>query len=151
MTAERVQQLLDMERFREISRSLSLNEESKGRSMKGATLKKNISDIFQCLICFNKIKQDAMLCPHCSKLWCKGCITKWLLERKSECPHCREHLTPRNLVNCRFASDLSNAIDDIPEQGKLLADPSKRNFNSFSKVIFSVSSLLPFCPFSHLP
>lgn len=60
-----------------------------------------------------------MLCPHCSKLWCKSCITKWLLERKSECPHCRTHLTPRQLVNCRFASDLSNAIDDMPELGNL--------------------------------
>lgn len=40
------------------------------------------------------------------------------MERKSECPHCRNHLTPRQLVNCRFATDLSNAIDDIPEAGK---------------------------------
>ena len=35
------------------------------------------------------------------------------MERKSECPHCRNHLTPRQLVNCRFAADISEAIDDL--------------------------------------
>lgn len=33
------------------------------------------------------------MCPYCSKLCCKECIEKWLLEEdKNECPHCRSIL-----------------------------------------------------------
>lgn len=55
MSAESLQNLFTMERMHELTRGLRLAEEGKGRSIKNATIKKNISDIFQCLICFNKI------------------------------------------------------------------------------------------------
>ena len=103
--------------LKELKRQLRLSEEAKAKSFKSASLKKNISDIFQCLIWFNTISKQAMLCPHWSKVWCQSWIFKWLNERKSECPNCRNNLTINQLVNCRFASELTNVIDDIPDQG----------------------------------
>ena len=119
MSSGNIQNQQVMERFRLIARNMKQSEESKGKSMQVKSIKKNINDIFKWLIWFNKISKDAMLCPYCSKLWWHSCISKWLLERKSEWPHCRNSLTTRQLVNWRFVSDISDAINDLNDVGGL--------------------------------
>jgi hypothetical protein len=47
MSAENMHNLFSMGRLQDLTKNLLLSEESKGRSSKGATFKKNISEIFQ--------------------------------------------------------------------------------------------------------
>ena len=57
-----------------------------------------LADVFRCFICMDKLR-DARLCPHCSKLCCFACIRRWLVEQRSQCPHCRLPLRPHELVS----------------------------------------------------
>ena len=117
-----------LKRLNGITRSFSFQDKLKGSSELSMTsVKRKLTDIFKCLICFNKITKDALLCPHCSKLWCARCINQWLVERKSECPHCRMHLTPRQLVNCRFAGEISDAMQDISDVTPVVETCDKHN------------------------
>ncbi len=68
MSSDNFQSIIAMERLHQMTRELSSQEENKDRDFKRETIKKNLSDIFQCLICYSKISKDAMLCPHRSKL-----------------------------------------------------------------------------------
>lgn len=54
-----------------------------------------LNDVFRCFICMQKLN-EAHLCPHCSKLCCFMCISRWLNERRT-CPHCRQTLTSADL------------------------------------------------------
>ena len=62
------------------------------------TLSNNILAIIKCYICLGKIKNPCM-CPLCQKLTCEECIKKWLLEKKSQCPHCRVNLNYNQLMS----------------------------------------------------
>ncbi|CAI9612098.1 unnamed protein product [Staurois parvus] len=57
--------------------------------------------------------RDARLCPHCSKLCCFSCIRRWLTEQRAQCPHCRAPLQLRELVNCRWAEEVTQRLDTL--------------------------------------
>ena len=72
-----------------------------------------LQDILSCFICFERVKEPHM-CPTCSKICCLSCISKWLTERRSQCPHCRAPLFVSGLVNCRFMEDVSHVQLSLP-------------------------------------
>ncbi|KAI8924433.1 hypothetical protein BC831DRAFT_465634 [Entophlyctis helioformis] len=59
------------------------------------------------------------MCPSCSKVGCEACVKKWLVEEKSQCPHCRSPLHASQLVHCRFMDDLASQL-----HGLVLASPT---------------------------
>ncbi|XP_030683760.1 E3 ubiquitin-protein ligase TRIM37 isoform X2 [Nomascus leucogenys] len=71
-----------------------------------------IAEVFRCFICMEKLR-DARLCPHCSKLCCFSCIRRWLTEQRAQCPHCRAPLQLRELVNCRWAEEITQQLDTL--------------------------------------
>ncbi|XP_034496999.1 E3 ubiquitin-protein ligase TRIM37 isoform X13 [Ailuropoda melanoleuca] len=73
---------------------------------------KSIAEVFRCFICMEKLR-DARLCPHCSKLCCFSCIRRWLTEQRAQCPHCRAPLQLRELVNCRWAEEVTQQLDTL--------------------------------------
>ncbi|XP_042298405.1 E3 ubiquitin-protein ligase TRIM37 [Sceloporus undulatus] len=72
----------------------------------------SIAEVFRCYICMEKLR-DARLCPHCSKLCCFSCIRRWLTEQRAQCPHCRAPLQLRELVNCRWAEEVTQQLDTL--------------------------------------
>ncbi|XP_068187412.1 E3 ubiquitin-protein ligase TRIM37 isoform X3 [Antennarius striatus] len=72
----------------------------------------SIAEVFRCFICMEKLR-DARLCPHCSKLCCFSCIRRWLTEQRAQCPHCRAALQLRELVNCRWAEEVTQQLDTL--------------------------------------
>ncbi|XP_021700141.1 E3 ubiquitin-protein ligase TRIM37 isoform X2 [Aedes aegypti] len=77
-------------------------------------LRETISDVFRCFICMEKL-QEAHLCPHCSKLCCYLCISRWLTEQRRQCPHCRATLHVSDLVNCRWFEDVAVHIENLQQ------------------------------------
>lgn len=71
----------------------------------------SLNDVFRCFICMEKL-QDAHLCPHCSKLCCYLCISRWLNEQRRQCPHCRAPLNVTELVNCRWLEEVRRAFEE---------------------------------------
>ncbi|XP_005095413.1 E3 ubiquitin-protein ligase TRIM37 isoform X2 [Aplysia californica] len=71
-----------------------------------------MAEVFRCVICMEKLR-DARLCPHCSKLCCFPCIRRWLTEQRSQCPHCRASLHIHELVNCRWAEEVTQQLDTL--------------------------------------
>nr|CAD7198930.1 unnamed protein product [Timema douglasi] len=71
-----------------------------------------LAEVFRCFICMEKLR-DAHLCPHCSKLCCYVCIRRWLTEQRSQCPHCRASLHLNELVNCRWAEEVTQQLDTL--------------------------------------
>ena len=71
-----------------------------------------LDEILKCVICYDKLI-DAKMCPFCSKLCCKMCIHRWLLENRSQCPHCRSGLRLDQLVTCRFLNDITQALENL--------------------------------------
>ncbi|KAL7041942.1 hypothetical protein ACKWTF_000966 [Chironomus riparius] len=69
-------------------------------------------DVFRCFICMEKL-QDAHLCPFCSKLCCYVCISRWLVEQRKQCPHCRAPLHVHELVNCRWFEEVANQVESL--------------------------------------
>lgn len=59
--------------------------------------------------------QDAHLCPHCSKLCCFLCITRWLTEQRRQCPHCRATLHVSDLVNCRWFEEVAVQVENLQQ------------------------------------
>jgi len=84
---------------------------------RSATLN-NIEAIIKCYICLGKIKNPCM-CPVCQKLTCEECIGKWLVEKKSQCPHCRVNLNINQLIRLSFMTDVANYIDKINSSKKI--------------------------------
>ncbi|XP_041349758.1 E3 ubiquitin-protein ligase TRIM37-like [Gigantopelta aegis] len=72
----------------------------------------SLAEVFRCFICMEKLR-DARLCPHCSKLCCFPCIRRWLTEQRSQCPHCRAPLHLHELVNCRWAEEVTQQLDTL--------------------------------------
>ncbi|XP_033627002.1 E3 ubiquitin-protein ligase TRIM37-like [Asterias rubens] len=79
--------------------------------MEEATVE-SLAEVFRCFICMEKLR-DARLCPHCSKLCCFLCIRRWLTEQRYQCPHCRAPLQLHELVNCRWAEEVTNQLDTL--------------------------------------
>lgn len=80
----------------------------------------SIQEIFRCFICMENLR-DARMCPRCSKLCCKQCIQRWLSETRPQCPHCRAALHIHDLVNCRWAEEVTQQLDNLqsnPAKGK---------------------------------
>lgn len=72
----------------------------------------SIEEIFRCPICLGRVK-NAQMCPTCSKMCCGNCIKRWLTEQRSQCPHCRSPLHVTQLINCRFAAEISTELDRL--------------------------------------
>ncbi|XP_058820505.1 E3 ubiquitin-protein ligase TRIM37-like isoform X3 [Topomyia yanbarensis] len=77
-------------------------------------LPETINDVFRCFICMEKL-QEAHLCPHCSKLCCYLCISRWLTEQRRQCPHCRATLHVSELVNCRWFEEVAVHIENLQQ------------------------------------
>ena len=93
--------------------SLSLKSETDNKN----TLMSNVQDIIKCYICLGKIKNPCM-CPKCQKLTCEECIEKWLIEKKSQCPHCRTTLNYNQIIHVSFMTDVANYIEKINKAKK---------------------------------
>jgi tripartite motif-containing protein 37 len=65
--------------------------------------------------------RNARLCPHCSKLCCNECISRWLTEQRSQCPHCRASLQISELVNCRWAEEITQRLDTLQQCSSMLS------------------------------
>ncbi|KFM80294.1 E3 ubiquitin-protein ligase TRIM37, partial [Stegodyphus mimosarum] len=85
----------------------------------------SLAEVFRCFICMEKLK-DAHLCPHCSKLCCYTCIRRWLTEQRSQCPHCRASLHMHELVNCRWAEEVTQQLDTLQLVGAVKGDTSEK-------------------------
>jgi hypothetical protein len=72
--------------------------------------------------------RNARLCPKCSKLCCYACIHRWLTEQRSQCPHCRAPLQINELVNCRWAEEVTQRLDTLQQCGA--AHNSKSKFKN---------------------
>ncbi|CAF0875972.1 unnamed protein product [Didymodactylos carnosus] len=72
----------------------------------------SLAEVFRCFICMEKLR-DARLCPHCSKLCCFPCIRRWLTDQRQQCPHCRASLRLHDLVNCRWAEEVTIQLDSL--------------------------------------
>lgn len=59
--------------------------------------------------------QEAHLCPHCSKLCCYLCISRWLNEQRRQCPHCRAPLNVEELVNCRWLEEVALQVESLQQ------------------------------------
>ena len=73
----------------------------------------SLNDVFRCFICMQKL-QNAHLCPHCSKLCCHLCISRWL-KQQAHCPHCRTALHDSELVNCRWLEDVAHEVESLQQ------------------------------------
>ncbi|XP_041749887.2 E3 ubiquitin-protein ligase TRIM37 isoform X2 [Coregonus clupeaformis] len=99
----------------------------------------SIAEVFRCFICMEKLR-DARLCPHCSKLCCFSCIRRWLTEQRAQCPHCRAPLQLRELVNCRWAEEVTQQLDTLQ-----LCNLSKHEENDKDKCENHHEKLSVFC------
>ncbi|KAK9536908.1 hypothetical protein VZT92_006661 [Zoarces viviparus] len=99
----------------------------------------SIAEVFRCFICMEKLR-DARLCPHCSKLCCFSCIRRWLTEQRAQCPHCRAPLQLRELVNCRWAEEVTQQLDTLQ-----LCNLTKHEDNDKDKCENHLEKLSVFC------
>ncbi|CAF4530792.1 unnamed protein product [Rotaria socialis] len=81
-------------------------------SSNGTASVESLAEVFRCFICMEKLR-DARLCPHCSKLCCYPCIRRWLTDQRQQCPHCRATLRLHDLVNCRWAEEVTSQLDSL--------------------------------------
>lgn len=89
--------------------------------------------------------RNARLCPHCSKLCCYACIHRWLTEQRSQCPHCRAPLNINELVNCRWAEEVTQRLDTLQQCGSLHNKQRSRmltNYDSTDDSGFNATSCL---------
>lgn len=80
---------------------------------------------------------NARLCPHCSKLCCFTCISRWLTETRSQCPHCRAPLQLNELVNCRWAEEITMRLDTLQQCNSLLLAATGRKPGARSMIMNS--------------
>ncbi|XP_022915046.1 E3 ubiquitin-protein ligase TRIM37-like [Onthophagus taurus] len=91
----------------------------------------NVSDssltgVFKCFICASQV-QDAHLCPHCSKLFCYDCISRWLTEQLSECPNCRVSLDVEELVACRWVAEVTQHLNMLQAHNSAYCDENPKD------------------------
>lgn len=85
-----------------------------------------ISEVFKCMICLHR-PRAAHICPHCSKMCCYNCATKWLGSGNS-CPHCRKFVSLDQLVNCRWADDVSEKLLELEKSMESNEDIERSQF-----------------------
>ncbi|CAH8674537.1 Tripartite motif containing 37 [Schistosoma haematobium] len=96
------------------------------KKLTGADTFESLSEVFRCFICMEKLN-NARLCPHCSKLCCYKCIRKWITETRSQCPHCRASLHIYELINCRWADEVTQQLDNLQSQATSSRSGSGQN------------------------
>ncbi|XP_075709062.1 E3 ubiquitin-protein ligase TRIM37 isoform X2 [Rhinoderma darwinii] len=96
-----------------------------------------IAEVFRCFICMEKLR-DARLCPHCSKLCCFSCIRRWLTEQRAQCPHCRAPLQLRELVNCRWAEEVTQRLDTLQLCSLNKHEENEKDKRSYQNVCKSI-------------
>ena len=84
--------------------------------------------------------RNARLCPHCSKLCCNECISRWLTEQRSQCPHCRASLQLSELVNCRWAEEITQRLDTLQQCSSMLSSIRNGRSGQFSAAATSSAS-----------
>jgi len=90
-----------------------------------------IAEVFKCFICMEKLR-NARLCPKCSKLCCYACIHRWLTEQRSQCPHCRAPLQINELVNCRWAEEVTQRLDTLQQCGSINSKSKLKLLNNMN-------------------
>lgn len=95
---------------------------------------KTIVEVFKCFICMEKLT-NARLCPRCSKLCCYPCISRWLNEQRNQCPHCRAPLQISELVNCRWAEEVTQRLDTLQQCNSLLLAANSGRKSSRASII----------------
>lgn len=94
-----------MNRVNSLSKYQNINTESQRMttfSQSSATpvaKSSQISNIIECLLCNESIRQSHM-CPSCCKMFCEACIKNWIKNKNGECPSCAKPLHYGNLLNC---------------------------------------------------
>ncbi|CAH8672573.1 unnamed protein product [Schistosoma rodhaini] len=96
------------------------------KKLDGVDTFESLSEVFRCFICMEKLN-NARLCPHCSKLCCYKCIRKWITETRSQCPHCRASLHIYELINCRWADEVTQQLDNLQSQATSSRSGSGQN------------------------
>ncbi|XP_055540323.1 E3 ubiquitin-protein ligase TRIM37-like isoform X2 [Wyeomyia smithii] len=102
-----------------------------------------INDVFRCFICMEKL-QEAHLCPHCSKLCCYLCISRWLTEQRHQCPHCRATLHVSELVNCRWFEEVAVHIENLQQICQNIKTPNQ-NYRQQDQCLPHKEKLSVFC------
>ncbi|CAH8581118.1 unnamed protein product [Schistosoma turkestanicum] len=92
-----------------------MTQSRRDKKLNGADTFESLSEVFRCFICMERLN-NARLCPHCSKLCCYKCIRKWITETRSQCPHCRASLHIYELINCRWADEVTQQLDNLQSQ-----------------------------------
>lgn len=72
---------------------------------------KNILEFIKCFICLQKCS-DPVICPSCSGLACRSCLTKWIRDKKKECPVCKRDLDESQIIKCWFLDDISQFLEE---------------------------------------
>jgi hypothetical protein len=86
-----------------------------------------MTEITNCNICYETV-QDAVLCPKCSKPFCRECIVSWLNSRHNTCPFCRTIVSGIDaFVRCFWMQDLKDHLARQREEQKQNAEYSKLN------------------------
>lgn len=80
--------------------------------MEGFRCNNQLEEILKCVICYDRLIEGRM-CPNCSKLCCKMCFHRWLIENRSQCPHCRSPLRLDQLVTVRFLNDITKVLENL--------------------------------------
>lgn len=76
----------------------------------------------ECLICYETIEQENVICHECSKPIHLSCLEQWFSENETrKCPHCRS--------NWRFEIDIIERHQDIIELDEYSVLPRYRNRN----------------------
>ena len=71
-----------------------------------------------CNICMEKIKNPVME-PNCQNVFCGKCMLKWL-EKKQNCPLCREVVLPSKLICIKLGDKKSNKWEYKEDKPKIL-------------------------------
>ncbi|CAH8652609.1 unnamed protein product [Heterobilharzia americana] len=73
--------------------------------------------------------------PTLLKTCCYKCIRKWITETRSQCPHCRASLHIYELINCRWADEVTQQLDNLQSQAT-----SSRSSGQGDHVVASVNA-----------
>lgn len=74
-----------------------------------------MTEITNCNICYETV-QDAVLCPKCSKPFCKEHIANWLNSGHNNCPVCRTFVREVDaFVRCYWMQDLLPVFEQLKE------------------------------------
>ena len=76
--------------------------------LRSSDFQKDLTNLLQnadCSICKQKIK-ESLMCPSCQNCFCKECIIKWLLSKKT-CPLCIKEINLSSLINSKIIDEIA--------------------------------------------